>query len=72
MRAGFPLVFILIAQSLFACGRPAEPVSDPVSRYYKEAYRAIRVKPAWACLPTLDGRCVPLTPFIEAVRCLLA
>jgi hypothetical protein len=68
MRAGFVLVCILIAQVLFGCvGRGAVPVTDPVSRCYSETSRAIRAKPVWTCLPTLDGRCVPLAPFLA--RC---
>ena len=67
MRSGFVMLWILVVQSLIACMPPAGPVVDPVDRCYSETSRAILGKPALACLQTLDGRCVPLAPFLE--RC---
>ena len=52
---------------LAGCSWPAAPAGDAVDRCIRETSRAIQAQPARDCLETLDGRCVPLQPFMD--RC---
>ena len=64
------LPVLLVVFGLVGCARVAPTPESAPGDCLRKAQARIEGLPAWDCLPTLDGQCVPLRPFFDACAAL--
>ncbi len=64
------LLALLVVFGLAGCARVAPPPDASPGDCLRRDQARIEELPFWDCLPTLDGQCVPLSPFFEACSAL--
>ena len=61
-RASFGLAMLMALVATAGCAGTTASGADPPEDCLRVAQARLEQAPAWDCLPTLDGPCVPLAP----------